>query len=139
MNECKLSDLRMEINVEVGQDGYPLRRQLDAAAVLSWRLWHEDGPQWFWWCTNVDCQAPDRMFDFWEEAVAHVPGAVPPSPYNTLEGAGRPHKGPVGRWERFVVSHHLGQVNKRLAAEGYRQIDPSNPLDIKRYGLDVKV
>ncbi len=56
--------------------------------------------------------------------------------YGTLEHAGKPHKGKTTDAEKQLVREHLAEINKRLAAEGLRTIDPADPGHIERYGLE---
>jgi hypothetical protein len=55
--------------------------------------------------------------------------------YATLEHAGKPHRGRTTEEEARLVRDNLDEINKRLAAEGIRQIDPSDPEHAERYGL----
>jgi hypothetical protein len=55
--------------------------------------------------------------------------------YDTLEHAGEPHKGRITDAERELVRDHMDAINERLAAQGQRTIDPSNPEHVTRYGL----
>ena len=55
--------------------------------------------------------------------------------YATLEHAGRPHRGKVSEEEAKFVREHLAEVNARLAQEGKRLIDPTNPEHKESYGL----
>ncbi|MGX7672096.1 hypothetical protein [Plantactinospora sp. DSM 117369] len=55
--------------------------------------------------------------------------------YATLEHAGKPHRGRVTEEEARLVRDHLDEVNKRLADEGIRQIDPADPEHAARYGF----
>jgi hypothetical protein len=55
--------------------------------------------------------------------------------YDTLEHAGEPHKGRITDAERELVRDHMDAINERLAAQGQRTIDPSNPEHVARYGL----
>lgn len=55
--------------------------------------------------------------------------------YGTLEHAGKPHRGRVTEEEARLVREHLDEVNKRLADEGIRQIDPTDPEHVARYGF----
>ena len=55
--------------------------------------------------------------------------------YGTLQHAGKPHKGKTTDAEKQLVREHLADINKRLAAEGLRTIDPADPGHIERYGL----
>ena len=56
--------------------------------------------------------------------------------YGTLQHAGKPHKGKTTDAEKQLVRDHLAEINKRLAAEGLRTIDPADPGHIERYGLE---
>ena len=56
--------------------------------------------------------------------------------YGTLQHAGKPHKGKTTDAEKQLVREHLAEINKRLAAEGLRTIDPADPGHVERYGLD---
>jgi hypothetical protein len=56
--------------------------------------------------------------------------------YGTLEHAGKPHRGAVTDAERQLVKEHLAEVNKRLATDGMRTIDPADPDHAERYGLE---
>lgn len=55
--------------------------------------------------------------------------------YATLEHAGKPHRGKTTEEEARLVRDHLDEVNKRLADEGIRQIDPADPEHAARYGF----
>jgi hypothetical protein len=55
--------------------------------------------------------------------------------YTTLEHAGRPHRGKTTDEEGQLVREHLEEINKRLADEGLRQIDPADPDHAARYGF----
>ena len=55
--------------------------------------------------------------------------------YATLEHAGRPHRGRVTEDEALLVRTHLDEINKRLADEGLRQIDPTDQAHIDRYAF----
>lgn len=55
--------------------------------------------------------------------------------YACLEHAGKPHRGRVTEEEARLVRDHLDEVNKRLADEGIRQIDPTDPEQATRYGF----
>ena len=57
--------------------------------------------------------------------------------FDTLEQAGLPHKGKIGEDEARLVREHLDTVNTNRAAHGLSPIDPSNPIDAKRYGFDT--
>ena len=56
--------------------------------------------------------------------------------YGTLEHAGKPHRGKTTDAEKQLVRDHLDQINERLAAEGLRTIDPSDPGHVERYTLE---
>jgi hypothetical protein len=55
--------------------------------------------------------------------------------YATLEHAGRPHRGRVSDEEAAFVREHLDEINARLAKEGKRLIDPTNPEHKEQYGF----
>ncbi|MBF9131207.1 hypothetical protein I0C86_19900 [Plantactinospora sp. S1510] len=55
--------------------------------------------------------------------------------YGTLEHAGKPHRGRVTEEEAALVRDQLDEINKRLADEGIRQIDPNDPEHASRYGF----
>ena len=55
--------------------------------------------------------------------------------YATLEHAGKPHRGAVTEEEARLVREHLDEINKRLADEGLRLIDPADPAHALRYGF----
>ena len=55
--------------------------------------------------------------------------------YGTLEHAGKPHKGKTTDAEKQLVRKHLAEINKRLAAEGLRTIELTDPGHVERYGL----
>ncbi len=55
--------------------------------------------------------------------------------YDTLEHAGEPHKGRITDAERELVRDHMDAINERLAAQGQRTIDASDPEHVARYGL----
>ncbi|WP_329103595.1 hypothetical protein OG792_27280 [Micromonospora sp. NBC_01699] len=57
--------------------------------------------------------------------------------YATLEHAGKPHRGKTTDEEAQLVREHLDEINKRLADEGIRQIDPADPEHAARYGFPV--
>jgi hypothetical protein len=57
--------------------------------------------------------------------------------FNSLESAGLPHQGKVSAEEARLVRENLEAVNKNRAAQDLPPIDPSNPIDAKRYGLDT--
>lgn len=55
--------------------------------------------------------------------------------YASLEHAGRPHRGKISPEEAAFVRDNLSAVNDRLAKEGERLIDPSNPEHKEKYGF----
>lgn len=55
--------------------------------------------------------------------------------YTTLEHAGKPHRGKTTDEEARLVRERLDEINERLAAEGCRLIDPSDPDHAARYGF----
>ncbi|RKR87910.1 hypothetical protein BDK92_2213 [Micromonospora pisi] len=55
--------------------------------------------------------------------------------YATLEHAGKPHRGKTTEEEAQLVRDNLEEINKRLADEGIRQIDPADPEHAARYGF----
>ncbi|MFI6762348.1 hypothetical protein ACIBF5_24755 [Micromonospora sp. NPDC050417] len=55
--------------------------------------------------------------------------------YATLEHAGKPHRGKTTEEEAQLVRDNLDEINKRLADEGIRQIDPADPEHAARYGF----
>ncbi len=55
--------------------------------------------------------------------------------YATLEHAGKPHRGKITDEEARLVREHLDEINRRLANEGVRQIDPADPEHATRYGF----
>jgi hypothetical protein len=57
--------------------------------------------------------------------------------YNEPENAGLPHKGKTGDQEAAYVRDNLELVNERRIAAGHKAIDPTNPLDAKRYGFPM--
>lgn len=57
--------------------------------------------------------------------------------YATLEHAGKPHRGKVTEAEQALVRENLEEINKRLAGEGLRTIDPEDPDHAERYGLSA--
>ena len=67
---------------------------------------------------------------------AAVPAREDRVNYGTFEHAGKPHKGKTTDAEKQLVREHLAEINKRLAAEGLRTIDPADPGHIERYGLE---
>jgi hypothetical protein len=56
--------------------------------------------------------------------------------YGTLQHAGKPHKGKTTDAEKQLVREHLAEINKRLAADGLRTIDLTDPGHVERYGLE---
>jgi hypothetical protein len=68
-------------------------------------------------------------------AAAAAAGGERPD-YGTLEHAGKPHKGKTTDAERQLVREHLAEINERLAAEGLRTIDLTDPGHVERYGLE---
>ena len=56
--------------------------------------------------------------------------------YGTLQHAGKPHKGKTTDAEKQLVREHLAEINERLAAEGLRTIDLTDPGHVERYGLE---
>ncbi len=57
--------------------------------------------------------------------------------YASPEHAGEPHRGRITDAEKEYVRNNLEEVNKRLAAQGIREIDPTDPEMIERYGLNA--
>jgi len=55
--------------------------------------------------------------------------------YTSPEHAGRLHRGRVTEAEAAYVRDNLDAVNARLAADGERVIDPTDPKERARYGL----
>lgn len=55
--------------------------------------------------------------------------------YASLEHAGEPHRGRITDAEKELVRSNLEAVNERLARDGMRKIDPSDPTMRERYGL----
>ena len=55
--------------------------------------------------------------------------------YGSADHAGSLHRGRVTSAEAAYVREHLDAVNARLAANGERVIDPSDPKEKARYGL----
>lgn len=82
-----------------------------------------------------------------ELLIASAPAKRTPSPrsataprkervdYGTLEHAGQPHRGAVTDAEKRLVREHLAEINKRLAADGVRTIDPADQDHADRYSL----
>jgi hypothetical protein len=58
--------------------------------------------------------------------------------HNSLEWAGTPHKGKTSPDEARLVRENLEAVNKRLAEQGLRTIDPTNADHAKRYGFGAE-
>jgi hypothetical protein len=56
--------------------------------------------------------------------------------YNDPDLAGLPHKGKIGEQEAAFVRDNLDLVNERRTAAGDPIIDPTNPIDAKRYGFE---
>lgn len=56
--------------------------------------------------------------------------------YGTLEHAGKPHRGKAADAEKAIVRENLGEINKRLAAEGLRAISLDDAEHVERYGLE---
>ena len=56
--------------------------------------------------------------------------------YSTPEHAGKPHQGKTTGAEKQLVRKHLAEINTRLAAQGLRTIDPTDPAHVERYGLE---
>lgn len=55
--------------------------------------------------------------------------------YQSLENAGRPHRGRLTDAEKDVVRNNLDAVNKRLANEGLPPIDPNDPKTREKWGF----
>ena len=55
--------------------------------------------------------------------------------YATLDHAGEPHRGRITDAEKELVRTNLEAVNKRLARDGKRTIDPNDESMRGRYGL----
>ena len=55
--------------------------------------------------------------------------------HETLDWAGTPHKGKTSPTEAQLVRENLEAINERLAAQGYRTIDPNHPEHARRYGF----
>ena len=86
-----------------------------------------------------------------EEVLANAEPVSPPKPqrrshnttkdggplvnYNDPDHAGLPHKGKIGEQEAAFVRDNLELVNVRRTAAGHSVIDPTNPIDAKRYGF----
>jgi len=58
--------------------------------------------------------------------------------YTSPEHAGEPHKGRITAAEKEYVQNNLEEVNTRLAEQGMRLIDPSDPDMAERYGLTAE-
>lgn len=56
--------------------------------------------------------------------------------YASLDFCGQPHKGRTTEEEARLVRENLEAVNKRLAEQGHRTIDPADPKMRERYGLE---
>jgi hypothetical protein len=72
------------------------------------------------------------------QAIVKQPKARPTGEridYTLLENAGTPHRGRVTEAEAAVVRGNLTEINERLAREGHRLIDPSDPQHAERYGF----
>ena len=59
--------------------------------------------------------------------------------YGSLEHAGKPHRGKVNDAEKQIIRDHFDSVNERLAGEGLRVIDLTDPEMVARYGLEELV
>lgn len=55
--------------------------------------------------------------------------------YTSLEHAGKPHRGKTTDAEKQTVRQNLAAINERLARDGMRIIDPSDPEHRERYSL----
>ena len=55
--------------------------------------------------------------------------------YTAMEHAGKPHRGKITDEEAQLVRDNLDEINQRLAAEGLRQIDQTDPDHMARYGF----
>ena len=55
--------------------------------------------------------------------------------YATREHAGKPHKGKITDIEKQLVRDHLDEINERLAGQGIRTINLTDPDHVDRYGL----
>ncbi len=55
--------------------------------------------------------------------------------YASIEHAGEPHRGRITDAEKQLVRDRLDEINERLARDGLRTIDPSDPTMRERYGL----
>jgi hypothetical protein len=74
------------------------------------------------------------------ERVAPARKAPPPKiDYSTFEHAGKPHRGKITVEEAQLVRDRLEEINKRLADDGLRQIDPGDPEHAERYGFPAAV
>lgn len=58
--------------------------------------------------------------------------------YTQPEHAGKPHRGRINDAEKTYVRENLAAVNKRLAGEGLRTIDPTDHEMAKRYGFGAE-
>jgi hypothetical protein len=57
--------------------------------------------------------------------------------FTSPEHAGEPHRGRITDAEKAYVQNNLDEVNRRLRDKGMREIDPSDPEMIERYGLNA--
>jgi hypothetical protein len=71
------------------------------------------------------------------KAAAKAAPAADKLDYTSLEHAGKPHRGKVTEEEAELVREHLEEINKRLANDGQRLIDPANPDHAGKYGFAV--
>lgn len=55
--------------------------------------------------------------------------------YSSIEHAGKPHRGKTTDAEKLMVRQNFTVINERLARDGMRRIDPSDPEHRERYGL----
>lgn len=139
---CKVSDIRLFADLRIVNSGLPQSEDLRhvAAADLHWRGDGDgdgDGYGSFYWCINCDY----GEFHSFEQALDHVGDAEASgllARLSVVRTAGRPRRGPAGAAEQRWVREHLDEVNARLAADGLRQIDPTNPAHVKRYGLETR-
>jgi hypothetical protein len=58
--------------------------------------------------------------------------------YTSPEHAGEPHRGRITDEERDYVREHLEEVNARLREKEMREIDPTDPKMVERYGLQAE-
>jgi hypothetical protein len=125
---------------------------LKEPVVLDVRQPEEEEPQrYVLTVPNFNKLATDKDKPM-SEILASAKAVVPPKPqrrshnrtangeplrdFSTLEHAGAPHKGKVGEGEASLVRENLEAVNERLAAQGLRTIDPTNPEHAKQYGFE---